>query len=67
MFDFIKKFEAPLVKDSLSSALSTQKYNCPFRDCYHINEKECNVKKAITGDEILKERYENYIKFINKR
>lgn len=30
MFDFIKKFEAPLAKDSLSSALSTQKYNCPF-------------------------------------
>ena len=57
------------VADYLINRLDEEfkKYNCPFRDCYHINEKECNVKKAITGDEILKERYENYIKFINNR
>lgn len=54
-------------EDIRDSFKEFKKYNCPFRDCYHINEKECNVKKAITDDEILKERYENYIKFINKR
>lgn len=42
------------------------KYNCPYKDCSHINEKECQVKKHI-GTEILKSRYENYLKFIEKR
>lgn len=41
-------------------------YNCPYKNCSHINEKECKVKKDI-GNKILKSRYENYKKFIEKR
>lgn len=42
-------------------------YPCPFRDCKHINEKECNVIKAVNNNEILDTRYENYKKFILTR
>lgn len=43
------------------------KYNCPFKDCNHINENECNVKKAVEESKILNSRYENYIKIIEER
>ena len=39
-------------------------YPCPFRDCMHINEEECAVKKAVRNGEILGSRYENYKKFM---
>ena len=53
-------------KDIKDSFLEFKKYNCPYKDCMHINEKECEVKKHI-GKDILKSRYDNYIKFIEKR
>ena len=39
---------------------------CSYKNCMHINEKECTIKKQI-GNKILKTRYENYKKFIEKR
>ena len=39
---------------------------CSYKNCMHINEKECTIKKQI-GNRILKSRYENYKKFIEKR
>ena len=39
-------------------------YSCPYKDCNHINEKDCSIKN---NKNILKSRYENYIKFIEKR
>ena len=44
-----------------------RKFNCPFSDCFHINEKECLVRKAVKQGKILKSRYENYIKFLDKK
>lgn len=43
-------------------------YICKYSDCMHINEliDECNVKKAVKSGDILKSRYENYLKFLNK-
>lgn len=41
-------------------------YSCPYKNCSHLNEKECKVKKDV-GIKILKSRYENYKKFIEKR
>lgn len=38
-------------------------YNCPFRDCTHTKEKECMIKKAVDDSEILKSRYDSYLKF----
>lgn len=41
-------------------------YSCPYKDCKHLEEKECVVKKEV-GKKILKSRYDNYKKFIEKR
>lgn len=38
-------------------------YSCPFRDCSHTKEKECVIKKAVEEGEILKSRYDSYLKF----
>ena len=43
-----------------------KKISCPFRDCFHINEKECLVKKKVNEGKILDSRYNNYIKFLKK-
>lgn len=42
-------------------------YLCPFRDCMHINEKECEVKRNVENGNILASRYENYQKFLNPK
>ena len=43
------------------------KENCKYRDCMHINEDTCEIKNQMQKGNILKERYENYIKFINEK
>lgn len=35
---------------------------CRYRDCSHVNEKECAVKKAVEDGELTRERYNSYIK-----
>ena len=42
-------------------------YPCPFRDCMHQFEQECEVKKNVENGNILPSRYENYIKFLNPK
>lgn len=37
---------------------------CEFRDCTHIKEENCGIKKHVDSGDILKSRYENYLKFI---
>lgn len=39
--------------------------SCKFRDCQHISEPQCAVKKAVENGEITQEYYERYI--INQR
>lgn len=39
---------------------------CPYQDCMHDKEPECNLKTEV-GINILKSRYDNYLKFINRR
>lgn len=41
-------------------------YKCKYKDCMHINEDECVIKKLVKENIILKSRYENYVKFINE-
>lgn len=41
--------------------------NCEYRDCMHISEENCAVKKAINDGEILLSRYNNYLSFIKER
>ena len=53
-------------KDIKDSFIEFKKYDCPYKNCSHTNEKECKVKKEV-GKGILKSRYDNYLKFIEKR
>ena len=39
------------------------KYPCDFKDCAHIDEKNCNVKDAVNNKKILKSRYDSYVSF----
>ena len=36
---------------------------CLYKDCMHIDEEDCEIKRQV-GNNILKSRYENYVKFI---
>lgn len=40
---------------------------CEYKDCMHINEKKCSIKDNVLNNNILKSRYDNYLKFIEKR
>lgn len=39
-------------------------YPCPFRDCMHIKENDCNVKKAVSEGKIAEFRYNNYLDLV---
>lgn len=43
------------------------KDKCEFKDCMHISEKDCEIKRKVEDNTILKERYDNYIKFIKEK
>lgn len=44
-----------------------KEFTCEYKDCRHVNEKECQVKKAVSTGKILPERYVNYLSLIKKR
>ena len=57
-----------LNKETIKKAfIEFKNYNCPFKDCNHVNEKECGIREAVNNSEILKSRYDNYIKFMKER
>ena len=57
-----------LTKEEIKkSFIEFDNYLCPFKDCNHINEKECSIKKAVSESKILESRYNNYIKFMEER
>ena len=43
-----------------------KRYPCPFKDCLHTKEKECEVKRAVSSNNIMKSRYQNYLSFIGE-
>lgn len=40
---------------------------CEYKDCMHINELKCMVKDKVKDNTIKLSRYENYLKFVEKR
>ncbi len=38
---------------------------CKYKDCLHDKEDQCHIKELVENGTILKDRHENYIKFIN--
>lgn len=43
-----------------------KRYPCIYKDCNHIDEKECKVKEAVRKNQILASRYENYKKIVGR-
>ncbi len=39
-------------------------YPCKFKDCMHLNERDCSVKDAVKNGEILESRYNDYKKIV---
>jgi len=57
-----------MTKDDIrDSFVEFKKYPCPFKDCMHLTEKECRIKKEVKNKNILESRYEDYKKFIDGR
>lgn len=40
---------------------------CEYQDCMHKNEDNCEIKRQVQNGNILEERYNNYIKFIENK
>ena len=54
-------------KETIKEAfIEFRNYPCPFKDCNHTKEEECEVKKAVLDNNIIKSRYENYLSFIGE-
>ena len=41
-------------------------YPCPYRDCNHVREGECCIRKMVDEGNILESRYLNYLNFIGE-
>jgi len=54
------------IEDIRDAFIEFDSYPCPFRDCNHTKEAECEVKKAVLDNNIMKSRYDNYISFIGE-
>lgn len=44
-----------------------KKYKCAYKDCMHNNEQNCMVKEAVNANNIIRSRYNNYLKFIERK
>ena len=55
-------------EDIRDNMIEFNKYKdkCKYRDCMHINEDECEIKRLVEKGTIISSRYENYIKFIQE-
>lgn len=60
-------FKEATKEEIRDSFVEFQKYTCPFKNCMHDKEKECEVKNAVETGKILKSRYENYLSFIKNK
>ena len=45
---------------------NTYNDKCKYKDCMHLKEDDCEVKRMVELGEILNSRYENYVKFISE-
>ena len=59
-------FKNSKIEDIRNAFIEFDLYPCPFRDCNHTKESECEVKKAVSDNNIMKSRYDNYISFIGE-
>ena len=58
-----KGVDKAIIRDAF---IEFREYPCPFRDCNHTKEGECEVKKAVLANNIMESRYLNYLSFIGE-
>jgi ribosome biogenesis GTPase / thiamine phosphate phosphatase len=63
--DFIDMTKAD-IRDNMIE-FNKYKYKCKYKDCYHLKEDDCYIKKLVNKGDIILSRYNNYKKFINSR
>lgn len=61
------EFNGMTKEDIRDCFIEFKKYPCPYKDCMHLTEKECRIKKEVENKNILESRYEDYKKFISGR
>lgn len=59
------EIEAEEISDCFPEMREISK-DCRFRGCYHQNEPNCAVKKAVQDGEIQLTRYENYLQILKE-
>lgn len=58
-----------LEKEELSACfpeMAERSGDCKFRECLHLNEPKCAIKKAVETGEIPDYRYKHYLKFLDE-
>lgn len=50
-----------------NSFIEFKNFPCIYKDCMHKNETECKVKEAVIANNIIESRYDNYLKFIERK
>ena len=60
----LSKYSDIEIRDSF---IEFKDYKCPFKNCMHLNETDCYIKELVDKSIILKSRYDNYKKIIEKR
>lgn len=57
----LDKYEKEQIRDTFPEFTSI---SCEYKNCMHLKEKNCVVKKRVEEGIILKSRYENYCQFV---
>lgn len=58
------KMDKYMVKDYFPEFRKLTEGECKFKDCLHINEPECVVKRALEEGNISKRRYNSYLNIL---
>lgn len=54
-----------MTKEEIRNAfIEFREFPCIYKNCNHIDEEECKVKKAVKENDIMETRYENYKKIM---
>ncbi len=59
----LTKYSLEEIKESFKEF---QNISCEYKDCKHLKEQNCGVKKEVMKGHILQSRYDNYLNFIKK-
>ena len=57
----LNKYTKEEIRDSF---VEFSNYTCEFKNCMHVKEQNCEIKKQVEKGNILRSRYENYCHFV---